>query len=69
MWLRRLALMRILFPLALLCATWRALNSPAQPGIAVETKRSFPRYFCQVLLLTRRQEARSWKMVARVSLR
>jgi hypothetical protein len=69
MWRRRLALMRTRFPLALLWASWSALKSPAQPGIAMDTNRSFPKYFCQVLLLTRRQEARSWKMVAKVSLR
>ena len=50
-------------------ASWSALNRPAEPGMAMATKRSFPRILDQVFLLTRRRVFKSSNILARVSLR
>ena len=50
-------------------ASWRALKSPAEPGMATEMKRNFPRYDCHFFWLTRDVEARSEKISARATFR
>ena len=69
MWRRRLLFMRMRLSGALLRASWSALKREADPGMAVETKRSFPRMLCQALRETRLVLLRLVKIVARVSLR
>ena len=66
---RRAAVMRIRLFLAWLSASCRALKSPADPLMAVETNRSFPRILWNFLWETRLVLARSVKIWASSSLR
>jgi hypothetical protein len=50
-------------------AHWRALKSPLDPGMARDTKRSFPRMLRHRLMLMRRRPWRSPKMSQRACFR
>jgi hypothetical protein len=68
-WLRRASVMRMRPFLERLSASWRALKSPADPLMAVETNRSLPRTLSNFLWETRLEEAKSVKIWASSSLR
>ena len=61
-------LMRTRLPCALLLAHWSAPSSAADPGIAVDTNRNFPRYCIHFFPLTLLTFDRLSKMSASVSL-
>ena len=66
---RRLLVMRIRPSLLRFRASCRALKVPAEPGMAMETNRSFPRILCQRLAEIRLAAWSSPKILARASLR
>ena len=60
MWWRRAWVIRMRPWLERWRASCSAENSPAEPGIATDMNRSFPRILCQCFSVTRVREARSW---------
>ena len=68
-WLRRASVMRMRPFLQRFRASWRALKSPAEPLMAIETNRSLPRVRRNFLWEMRLDPARSVKIWASSSLR
>ena len=69
MWVRRALLMRMRPSDTRCSATWSAQKRPTDPGIAWETKRSWPSIWRHFFSDTREVEERKRKISARVALR